>query len=223
MRREFLFAGSGGQGIITASIIYAEAAALKAGFHVVQSQSYGPEARGGSSSASVVLNTIEVGYPKVIQPQVMVCLTQEALDRFSGTLRPGGLLLADPFYIRKVGPLDARIRLLPMFEAVRDRVQAPITFNVCVLGALAGLVDLVRPEHLKEVIASRVPARFLDKNLLAFDLGMELASTAVPIPQMRNGTAPSPPGPIGASCDLGCVPPPRRPPPEGAPPSSCVG
>jgi 2-oxoglutarate ferredoxin oxidoreductase subunit gamma len=222
MRREFLFAGSGGQGIITASIIYAEAAALKAGYHVVQSQSYGPEARGGSSSASVVLNTIEVGYPKVAQPQVMVCLTQEALDKFSATLRPGGLLLADPYYVRKVGPLDARIRLLPMFEAVRDRVGLPITFNVCVLGALAGLVDLVKPEHLKEVIAGRVPAKYLDKNLLAFDVGMELAAGAVPIPQMRNGAAPPPPEPIGASCDQGCIPPPRKPPP-GAPPNSCVG
>jgi 2-oxoglutarate ferredoxin oxidoreductase subunit gamma len=220
MRREFLFAGSGGQGIITASIIYAEAAALKAGFHVVQSQSYGPEARGGSSSASVVLNTIEVGYPKVIQPQVMICLTQEAFDKFSAGIRPGGLLLADPFYVRKVGPLDARVHLLPMFEAVRDRVGLPITFNVCVLGALAGLVDLVRPEHIKAVVSGRVPARYLEKNLLAFDIGVELAAGAAPVPQFRNGDAPPPPAPVGASCDQGCVPPSRG---KDGPPRSCPG
>ncbi|MBN1334630.1 MAG: 2-oxoacid:acceptor oxidoreductase family protein [Deltaproteobacteria bacterium] len=209
MRKEFLFAGSGGQGVITASIIFAEAAALKAGYHVVQSQSYGPEARGGSSSASVVLNTIEVGYPKVIQPQVMICLTQEAFDKFSSGIRPGGLLLSDPFYVRRLGRLDARVRLLPMYEAVRDRVGLPITFNVCVLGALVGLVDVVRPEHVKAVISDRVPARFLDPNLQAFEIGLELAAGAKPIPRLRSGPPPSPPDPVGASCDQGCVPPAR--------------
>lgn len=180
MRREIMFAGSGGQGVITASIIYAEAAALHEGFHAVQSQAYGPEARGGTSNAHVIINEIEVGYPKVIQPQVLVCLTQEAVDRFGPRLRPGGILLTDRFHVRRLKQHDARTYNLPMFEAVKEQIKLPIVFNICMLGTLSGLVDFVRPESLRAVIQARVPARYLDQNLAAFDLGQTLALDARP-------------------------------------------
>lgn len=178
MRREFMFAGSGGQGIITASIILAEAAAIHEGLHVVQSQAYGPEARGGSSSSHVIIDDRPIGYPKVVQPGVLVCLTQEALDKFVPALRPGGLLLTDRFHTRHLRQADARLYNLPMFAAVRDQVGLPVTFNVCVLGALVGLTQVVRPESVLQVLEQRVPRRFLDKNVLAFQLGMDLATSA---------------------------------------------
>jgi 2-oxoglutarate ferredoxin oxidoreductase subunit gamma len=180
MRKEIMFAGSGGQGVITASIIYAEAAALYAGFHVVQSQAYGPEARGGTSNAHVILNDIEVGYPKVTQPHVMVCLNQEALDKFGDKLRPGGLLLTDCGLAHSLRQFDARVYCLPMYEVVTQEIRLPIAFNICVLGALAGLVPDVQPDALREVLRRRVPARHLDKNLLAFERGMALAAGAEP-------------------------------------------
>jgi 2-oxoglutarate ferredoxin oxidoreductase subunit gamma len=127
-----------------------------------------------------------------------VCLTQEALDRFSGMIRPGGLLLADRSTARRLGPVDARAFALPMFQAVRERIGTPIVFNACVLGALAGLVDLVRPQAIADVLASRVPARFLDQNLRALDLGLELAREARPAPAAEEGPSKredAPPGP----------------------------
>lgn len=179
MRKEIIFAGSGGQGVITASIILAEAAAIHEGHNVVQCQSYGPEARGGSSSSHVIINyEREVGYPKAIQPHIMVCLTQEALDKFSHLLRPGGIMLTDRYYARRLRQLDARLYNLPMYAAVKERIGMPIVFNVCVLGALVGLTGVVKPESVKTVVAGRVPERFLAQNMRAFDLGMELAGGA---------------------------------------------
>ena len=180
MRKEIMFAGSGGQGVITASIIYAEAAALHAGFHVVQSQAYGPEARGGTSNAHVILNDVEVGYPKVTQPHVMVCLNQEALDKFGDKLRPGGLLLTDCGLTRSLRQFDARVFSLPMHEAVVKEIGLPLAFNICVLGALAGLVPDVEAEALRRVLRRRIPGRFLEKNLLAFDRGLALGQGAEP-------------------------------------------
>jgi 2-oxoglutarate ferredoxin oxidoreductase subunit gamma len=180
MRREIMLAGSGGQGVITASIILAEAAALHEGMHVVQSQSYGPEARGGASSAHVIINDVEVGYPKVKQPQIMACLTQEALERFGNLMRPGGLLLTDSFFVRQLRQIDAQVFNLPMHETVTRELKLPLAFNICVLGALQALTDIVRPESLLEVVKRRVPARYRDQNVRACELGMELARNAVP-------------------------------------------
>ncbi|MDY0060958.1 MAG: 2-oxoacid:acceptor oxidoreductase family protein [Myxococcota bacterium] len=181
MRKEIVFAGSGGQGVITASIIFAEAAALHEGYHVVQCQSYGPEARGGSSNSHVILNpAMEVGYPRATQPHFMVCLTQESLDKFVGMLRPGGVLLVDKESTRQIRKLDGRAFNLPMSTVVREKIGLPIVFNVCVVGAFVALTGLVRPESVREVIRGRVPARFLDQNLQAFDLGLELGTGAQP-------------------------------------------
>ncbi|MBM4320136.1 MAG: 2-oxoacid:ferredoxin oxidoreductase subunit gamma [Deltaproteobacteria bacterium] len=179
MRKEIIFAGSGGQGIITASIILAEAIAIHEGHNVVQCQSYGPEARGGSSSSHVIINyEREVGYPKAMQPQIMICLTQEALDKFSHLLRPGGIMLTDRYHARRLKQLDARVYNLHMYTAVKERIGQHIVFSICVLGALVGLTGIARPESVKKVIAARVPEHFLRPNEAAFDLGMELAAGA---------------------------------------------
>ena len=88
-----VLSGSGGQGVITAAIILAEAAVLHEGLDAVQTQVYGPEARGGATRADVIISTKPIHYPKVVNPNILVCLTQEAYNRFSGIIWPGGLLL----------------------------------------------------------------------------------------------------------------------------------
>lgn len=91
----FLLSGSGGQGMITMAIILAEAAALHENRVAVQSQSYGPEARGGVTRSDVILSDSEIYYPKVNQPNVLVALTNEAADRYLGLIRSGGLFIPD--------------------------------------------------------------------------------------------------------------------------------
>ena len=99
-RCRMVFSGSGGQGVITASIIFAEAAVLYENLNAVQSQSYGAEARGGSTRSDVIISDSKIDYPKVIQPNVLICLTQEAYNKFYQIIRPGGLLITDTRFVK---------------------------------------------------------------------------------------------------------------------------
>ena len=121
-RCRILFSGSGGQGVITASIILAEAAVLHEGLNAVQSQSYGPEARGGASRSDVIIADTDIRFPRVTQPNVLVCLTQDAYNKFSGSIRPGGILLTDSHYVKQEKKVDARQVELYMYKEVMDKI-----------------------------------------------------------------------------------------------------
>jgi 2-oxoglutarate ferredoxin oxidoreductase subunit gamma len=174
-RCRIVFSGSGGQGVITAAIILAEAAVLHEGLNAVQSQSYGPEARGGASRSDVIIADTDIRFPKVIQPNVLVCLTQEAYSRFSGLIRPGGLLLIDSHYVREERMADAWQVELPMYKTIMDTIGRPIVFNICMLGGLIALTQLVKIDSVMKVLQSRIPPGFLDVNKQAFELGLHLA------------------------------------------------
>jgi 2-oxoglutarate ferredoxin oxidoreductase subunit gamma len=176
-RCRIIFSGSGGQGVITASIILAEAAVLHEGLNAVHSQAYGPEARGGATRADVIIDDKEIRFPKVNHPNVLVCLTQEAYIKFMGTIRPGGILLIDSHYIKQQRKLDARQVSLDMYRAVMEEIGNPVVFNICVLGAFIGLTRLIRSESIMKVLETRVPADFLDMNRKALDIGLRLAGT----------------------------------------------
>jgi 2-oxoglutarate ferredoxin oxidoreductase subunit gamma len=110
-RFRILFSGSGGQGVITASIFLAEAAVLYEGLNAVQAQTYGPEARGGDTRADVIISDREIRFPKVTQPNILICLTQQAYNTFSGTIRPGGF----PSGFIKPSWIRSRSRLSSIF------------------------------------------------------------------------------------------------------------
>ena len=169
-----VFSGSGGQGVITASIIFAEAAVLYENLNAVQSQSYGAEARGGATRSDVIISDATIDYPKVIQPNVLVCLTQNAYNKFFGIIRPGGLLVTDSRYVKIHKKVDAQQRELPMYESVMDKIGKPIVFNICMLGAVMGMTKLVSPESIMTVLETRIPSDFLDINRQALDLGRNL-------------------------------------------------
>jgi 2-oxoglutarate ferredoxin oxidoreductase subunit gamma len=174
-RYRIVFSGSGGQGVITASIILAEAAVLYEGLNAVQSQSYGPEARGGATRADVIISNREIRFPKVNQPNILVCLTQEAYSKYSGTIRPGGLLLTDDHFVQQQRKVDARQVGLAMHDAVVEKLGNPIVYNICVLGAMLGLTALVSTESILHVLEKRVPADLMDLNRKALELGLDLA------------------------------------------------
>lgn len=175
-RCRIVFSGSGGQGVITAAIILAEAAVLHEGLNAVQSQSYGAEARGGATRSDVIIADQPIHYPKVLQPNILVCLTQEAYNKFSSIIRPGGLLITDSRYVKIQRKVDALQRELPIYRTVMDRIGRPIVFNICMLGALIALADLVKPESIMKVLKTRVPKDFLEMNEQALQLGMELGA-----------------------------------------------
>ena len=174
-RCRLVFSGSGGQGVITAAIILAEAAVLHENLIAVQSQSYGPEARGGATRSDVIIAESPIYFPKVIQPNVLVCLTQQAYANYFSIPRPGGLFVTDSRYVKLGKKVDARQVELPMYETVMEKIGRPIVFNICMLGALIGLTKLVHPESIIKVLETQIPPSFLDMNRQALDLGLKLS------------------------------------------------
>lgn len=173
---KLVFSGSGGQGVITAAIILAEAAVLYEGLEAVQSQSYGPEARGGATRSDVIISDTPIHYPKVQQPNVLVCLTQVAYNKYSPIIRPGGLLITDTRFVTTQRGVDALHVELPLYKTILDTLAQPIVLNIIMLGALLGLTRLVKPESVLNVLGSRIPPAFLDVNRRAMDLGLKLGT-----------------------------------------------
>ena len=177
-RHRLIFAGSGGQGVITAAIILAEAAVLFEGQNAVQSQSYGAAARGGVSRSDVIISDAPIHFPKVNQPNILICLTQEAYDQSYSIIRPGGLLLTDSALVHVKRKADAKQVSLPLYRSVQERIGKTIVLNICMLGALQSLTHVVKLESLLEVIKNRVPSQFVNMNKQALDLGVELAQAS---------------------------------------------
>ena len=173
-----VFSGSGGQGVITAAIILAESAVLHENLTAVQTQAYGAAARGGATRSDVIISDSPINFPKVIQPNVLVCLTQEAYNKFFDIIRPGGLLITDTRYVKTQLKVDARQRELPLYRTVMDKIGKPIVFNICMLGAVIALTGLVSPESIMKVLKERIPAGFIEMNQQALELGLEMGSTS---------------------------------------------
>ena len=175
-RLRMVFSGSGGQGVITAAIILAEAAVLYEGLNAVQSQSYGAEARGGATRSDVIISDTTIDYPKVIQPNLLVCLTQDAYNKFYEIIRPGGLLITDSRYVNINKKVDAQQKEIPIFNTVMDTIGKPIVFNIAMLGTLISITGLMGPGSIMKVLEKRIPADFLDMNQQALDLGLKLGA-----------------------------------------------
>lgn len=171
-----IFSGSGGQGIITAAVILAEAAVMYEDLNAVQSQVYGPQARGGVSRSDVIISDEAIDFPKVLQPNVLVCLTQASYNTYGPLIRPGGLLLTDEKYVTTDRKTDAKQISLPMYANVMETIKKPVVFNICVLGVLSNLIKLVKPESIMKVLETRIPPDFLKMNQQALDLGIKMGA-----------------------------------------------
>jgi 2-oxoglutarate ferredoxin oxidoreductase subunit gamma len=172
-----VFSGAGGQGVITAAIILAEAAVRHDGLNAVQSQSYGAEARGGATRSDVIISEAEIHFPKVTEPNTLVCLTQTAYNRFAPLIRPGGLLILDSRYVAPEKKVDARQVSLPLHETVMEKIGVPVVYNICMLGALVKITSLVSPASILKVLEERLPEKTIPTNKAALDAGMELAAS----------------------------------------------
>lgn len=171
-----VFSGSGGQGVITAAIILAEAAVIYEGRNATQTQAYGAAARGGVTRSDIIISYETINYPGVIQPNILVTLTQEAYNNYSSIVRPGGVLLTDSHFVKTAKRVDAKKIELPMYDNVMEKIGKPIVYNICMLGALAGITNLVHSESLLMVLSKRIPADFLTMNKEALELGLVLGS-----------------------------------------------
>ncbi len=174
MRTRIVFSGSGGQGVITAAILLAEAAVMYEGLNATQSQSYGAAARGGATRSDIIISDYDIDFPLVSQPNILVCLTQNAYNTYGAIVRPGGTVITDTRFVDTGKKVDARQIELPIYENVMEQIGKPIVFNVAVLGALLGIEKVLQKESVFRVIAGRVPEDFVEMNQKAFEIGYKL-------------------------------------------------
>ena len=175
-KSRFVFSGAGGQGVITAAIVLAEAAVLYEQLNATQAQSYGPEARGGATRSDVIIHDRAIHFPKVLRPNVLVCLTQEAYNKYASIVRPEGIVLTDTRFVAISKKIEARQIELPMYQTVVEQLENPLVFNSCMLGAVVGLTHLIRPDSIMNVLRQRF-SRGADVNCRAVNLGLELVTS----------------------------------------------
>jgi 2-oxoglutarate ferredoxin oxidoreductase subunit gamma len=172
-RYEIRIAGFGGQGVVTIGKIVGVAAALHDKKNAVQTQSYGPESRGGACKAEIVLSDEEIYYPKVRSADVLVALSQTALDAYLKDLKPGGLLIIDPLTVVKEIPRsDIQVIKVPTAE-IALQVGNKRFQNMVALGALCQLIGVISPKSLEKTIGEFVPPKTLPQNIEAFQKGIE--------------------------------------------------
>jgi 2-oxoglutarate ferredoxin oxidoreductase subunit gamma len=194
-RFEIRIAGSGGQGVILATELIGQAITLyEEGLYVVQSQAYGPEARGGKSKAEVVVSREPIDYPKVMAPNLQVILTQAAAEEFAHDTMPGGRIVYDDFFVTDLpgistaygggsvedvqNRIDARVYALPIVRTAQDKLGKEIFTNMVALGCVGRVLKLEKiasPDSLRRAIADHFPVKKIaDLNIQAFDEGYEL-------------------------------------------------
>jgi len=171
---EIRLSGSGGQGLITAGIILARAAVLDK-IQVTQSQSYGPESRGGSSRADVIISNEEFYFPEAVNFDVLLALSQEACDKYSDDLKPDGILIADSTFVKNVALLDSTIYEFPFTGIAMEKLGSVLPTNIMTLGFLVKKTNVVSEKSLKEALKNSVRPQFLEMNLKAIKIGFELA------------------------------------------------
>lgn len=172
-KMELRLTGSGGQGVILATIILAEAA-LCGGKNAVQSQSYGPEARGGMCKAEVIISDDQIWFTKVQKPTFLLALTQEALEKFSQGLDTDCVVMADSSLEIPESLLKNKVIQVPILQTAREVVGKAFTANIVAVAAINAALSLVPFETLKEAVLNRIPKGTEAINTKALEEGAKL-------------------------------------------------
>lgn len=176
-KQEFLLTGTGGQGLILAAIMLAEAG-INAGQNVAQSQSYGPEARGGASRAEVIIGNEAIYFPKVEKPDFVLTLSQEAYKKYGLHLNEEALLIVDDSYVTDVKPRSKNFYSLPITRAARAHFGTEQSANVLALGVVAALSGQIAMENVLQAVRQRAPKGTADQNSKALEIGWQMGVKA---------------------------------------------
>lgn len=171
MRYEIRLAGRGGQGLVLAGLILGEAA-LRSGHNVAMSQSYAARVRGGISFSEVVIDEEEIIYPKATSPDLLLVMSQEALEKHGSRLRPGGTMILDSTEVEGEPQVKGRLIRVPITGLARERLRA-VAANMVALGVLGGVTGMIAKEELVEALRAHVPKGTERLNEEALELGWE--------------------------------------------------
>ena len=176
MKREIRIAGFGGQGVILAGFIVGKAACVFGDYNAVQSQSYGPEARGGAARSEVIISDERIGYPRPTNVDFFVAMAQEAFDTYRMDIRDDAIIVADVDLIPKhdIGKPIYKVRAQKIAEELGNKIVT----NIAMVGIMTGIYDIFEEEAMRKAVLDSVPGRFKDLNLNAFNNGLEAGKNA---------------------------------------------
>jgi 2-oxoglutarate ferredoxin oxidoreductase subunit gamma len=172
-RQEILLTGAGGQGLILAAIVLAEAA-VNDNKNVVQTQSYGPEARGGSSMAGVIIDVDTIEYPKVTRPTVLLCMNQASFNKYLPKVEPGCTVIVDSTFVSGPFHKEYKVQPFPITRTAKEKLEREVVANMLALGVINAATGLVNREIFRESIFKFAPKGSGELNQQAFDLGYRL-------------------------------------------------
>jgi 2-oxoglutarate ferredoxin oxidoreductase subunit gamma len=175
-RYEIRLSGSGGQGLILMGIILAEAIGIYDGKYVAQTQSYGPEARGGSSKSEVIVSDEEIDYPKAIRLDLLLAMNQKSCDEFYPDLKAEGSLIVDSTFVTQI-PTPKAFQI-PFTRLAREKFGREVVANIIALGALSQLTPIVSAKAVESAVLARVPKGTEKLNRDALKAGMNAAKRA---------------------------------------------
>jgi 2-oxoglutarate ferredoxin oxidoreductase subunit gamma len=189
---EIRISGFGGQGVILSAMVIGKAASIFEGGYATLTQNFGPEARGGASSAQVILAKEPVLYPYVTRPDVLVVMSQEAYAKYAPELKENGILIVEEDMVRISGvPSGIRIYGVPATR-LAEELGRRMVLNIVMVGFFAAVTGLLTPDSIRQAVADSVPPATRELNLRAFDKGFEFGLTKLQDPMEEQlETAPS--------------------------------
>ncbi len=174
-RFEIRISGAGGQGIISTGMLLGEAIAIGDGRNVAQSQSYGPEARGGASRADIIVSDEEIYFPECHNIDLLVAFTKAAYDKYCNQLEEDGLIIADESAFNGAPKNGCRVVVVPFIDTARKKFGKPIVANIIALGFLSTFTGIVSKQSIRDAVEDRFKGtRYLDMNVKALELGFEM-------------------------------------------------
>ncbi|MDY6826193.1 MAG: 2-oxoacid:acceptor oxidoreductase family protein [Bacillota bacterium] len=172
-RKEILLTGAGGQGLILASIVLAEAA-VNDNKNVVQTQSYGPEARGGASMAGVIIDVDTIDYPRVTKPSILLCMNETSFNKYLAKVDAECTVFVDSTFVRGSFRDDYRISSFPITRTAREELGKEVVANMLALGVINAATALIDRHVFRESIYRLAPGGSGELNQKAFDAGYRL-------------------------------------------------
>ena len=173
-RYEIRLSGAGGQGLILVGKILAEAAAIYDEKNATQSQSYGPEARGGASRSEVIISDDDIDYPKATNIDLLLAMTQEAVDKYANDVKKNGIIIVDSSYVKENPKGNYKVYNYPITNIAEDEIGKKLVANIIALGAIVKLSNIISENAVINAIRARVPKGTEELNIKAFKHGIEL-------------------------------------------------
>jgi len=180
-KTEIKIAGFGGQGVVLAGSIVGRAATIYDGKCATMTRSFGPEARGGACGSQVIISDVKIGYPYVINPDVLVIMSEEAYEKYASELKPNGILVIENDLVHH--NKDAKVKAYGI-PATRfaEELGRKIVLNIVILGFLTAVTNMINPDAMRKAIRDSVPKGTEDLNILAFNKGYSYGSSEIESP-----------------------------------------